>query len=94
MPHRNGDMKVVLEEPVEAEIEMTNKGKKIALEENKKSLTNGHNGQSQGQDGSCPCHDPAIIAKPSDFEMYTNGGLEADRPKKIYRVVLTGGKGK
>jgi hypothetical protein len=45
------------------------------------------------------CYDPAIMTSLSDFNSYTDGlrnknfnHEEVSRPKKIYRVVLTGGK--
>lgn len=67
-------------------------------------VLNGQNGHQQqltnGDKSNIPCDDPAIIAKLSDFTLYTDGLRDNNfdesevthRPKKIYRVVLTGGK--
>lgn len=132
MPHRDGEVKVVLgeqsseiiengkqgnmkiaimgtEEPVNPKIQTSGAGLKnghsiIPLAENSNGFIHQENGHDHGDNGvqspvTFPCDDPAIIAKPSDFQIYTNGlsdnnfdDSEVNRPKKIYRVVLTGGK--
>lgn len=82
--------------------EIENHYKNGISEEESGCLKEHNNGNLTNWDktsSSFPCDDPAIIAKLSDFALYTNGltdnnfdESEVSRPKKIYRVVLTGGK--
>jgi len=103
MPHRNGDVVKVFEDSdlrgdLKKPVVSAPVGVVVAARDELLDVVSSGSSPLSTTPLSYPSYDPAIMTSLSEFRTYTEGlrvknfdEREVERPKKIYRVVLTGG---